>query len=87
MNCGDNKKVFQNKNFKRKPPKQEQSKQRPLQRFEVGSGVMREGHSLRTGHARNVLFVLIGKREKSIDNSVINNALTVSMKNVSQHLT
>lgn len=43
---------------------------------------------LLTGYTRSELFVVIGKTDKSVDNSVINNGLTISMKkNVSQHST
>lgn len=42
---------------------------------------------LLTGYTRHVLLVVIGKTEKSADNAVINNGLTISMKNVSQHST
>lgn len=37
-----------------------------------------------TGHNLRVLFVVVGKTENSVDNSVINNCLTIKLKNVIQ---
>ena len=48
---------------------------------------MEEWASSADRHTRRVLFVVIGKTEKSVDNLVINNGLTISMKYVNQHST
>lgn len=42
----------------------------------------RNEHSLLSDHTRNVLFVVLGKTEKSIDKSesVINNVITIVLK-------
>lgn len=37
-----------------------------------------------TGHNLRVLFVVVGKTENSVDNPVINNGLTIKLKNVIQ---
>lgn len=51
--------------------KQEQSKHGPLQNLEVGSSAMEDWAHLPTGHTLCVLFVVIVKSEKSVDNLVI----------------
>lgn len=45
----------------------------------------RSKRPLLTSYTRRVLFVEIGKAGKSVENSVTDNGLTITMKNVSQH--
>lgn len=40
----------------------------------------RSNHPLLTGHTRRELFVVVGKTGKTVDNSMINNGLTIDMK-------
>lgn len=45
-------------------------------------------YPLLTGHTHRVLLVVIGKNgKKSVDNFMITNDITISMKNLCQHLT
>lgn len=67
---------------KKKNTRQEQSKQGPLIKLNVGSGAMEESASSvdRSQPLCCVFFVVIEKTEKSVDNPVISNGLTISMK-------
>lgn len=68
--------------IKSKNTKQEQSKHESKSRGKWGSG-----YPLQTGHTHCVIFVVIGKTDQSVENTVINNGLTISMENASQHST
>lgn len=95
MTCGDNGECSNSK-IKKVNTNQGQSKHGRLQKLEEGLGAVEEWvFSADRSHPPReyihciclVLFVVIGKIGKSVDNSVINYGLTIYSKNVSQCLT
>lgn len=64
-----------------KNTKQKQSKKGYLQKIRVESSTIEHPLLIMTGHTHRVLF------DKSEDNSVIDNGLTIRTKNVSQRST
>lgn len=84
MKCRDNEQCSTSNAQRKNKKKQDQSKHGPPQNVDIGSGAMEElAYSSDRSHPP-CAFVVLGKTKKSVDNSVINNGPTKSMKNVCQ---
>lgn len=79
--------MFKKPKVQRKNTKQEQKKHEPLKKLEEESGGMDSEHPLLTSHTHRLLFIIIGKTEQFVHNSVVKIDLTIVMKIVSHDST
>lgn len=83
MKCKDDEQCS-NSNAQRENKKKGQSKHGPPQKLDIGLGAMEElAYSSDRSHPP-CAFVVLVKTKNYVDNSVINNGPTKSMKNVCQ---